>query len=198
MRYKSVYIVLFIVVLVGGVVFLLFNRRMEWFDDKDVTVITSLVALLISIIALALADQKLKKFRGCLEVQSLAVNSLAVNSEKYYMCRFKLINLGKDPIVKLKVDFRFPDVYNPRIAIKESIFIRFDSGIILRNDQYRFIGTNNDNNFAVFKHSLGLDRMKESAYITIHAENMEVKTFVFTPEMAQRVSKEEDMPLTIH
>ena len=179
-----------------GIVFLISNRQFTWFDDKDVTVITSLVALLISIISLAIADQKSKRFKGRLEVSNFG----GKNSYGHYQCRFTLSNTDKEPLVNIKLDFRYPSiVYSPGTSDPRYFhYTKLEQATIVNEDNYRFIGTSAENNFAEFEHWLALERMTSAAFITVHADRMEVKTFVLTVEVARRLSEEEGKVVTIN
>lgn len=194
MRYKTIYIILFLAFLLGGIVFLISNRCYSWFDDKDVTVITSLVALLVSIVALALADPKLKKFNSSLEI----ITTGEVNSNGYFYCIIRLFNLSKEPLIHLKFDFRYPRTFFSAGRFRTDLdYFKLKDVIVINNDKYRFLGCKPGDNYADIEHLLALENLTENAITSIHADGMEVKTFVLTPEMAKKLAKGEVSRLKI-
>lgn len=191
-RYKGVYVILFFIVLLLGFGFLLLNQRYAWFDDKDVTVITSLVALLIATISLAIADPKLKKFQGRLEI---CCTGRIIHGD-YYLCIIKIFNSSTEPLVNFKVDFRYPaETFARGDTVGGSDYFKLSSVVIVNNDNYRFLGTGVDDNFAAFEHYLALERFKNNAFISIHADGMEVRTFLVSPAIALSLFKNIGTPL---
>lgn len=66
--FKKKYFLLLSGIIVFTIVFFLFNGKSKWLDNDEINLTITIIALVISIISLGLADQKTAKFNGNIKV----------------------------------------------------------------------------------------------------------------------------------
>jgi hypothetical protein len=170
-----------------GIVFIVFNSKVNLLSIDDTNLILGVISVAISILSLGLATMKLPKFKGEVEcwnnkTQEHPVSNIVNGCELgvYNWISFRIQNKDKEAIKSLVVNFRFPrNIYCERRQdpLKNKDIIIKDS-VIYTSDAVRFLGINTGDCELIFEHLIKISELgNPNIYMTISGDNISPTTF---------------------
>jgi len=178
---KNLYIILIITWSLVFTTFIVINEKCNWVSSDTTNLIMGGVAMLVSIISLAIADRKKPFFKGEIHFWVVAGNSKFSKVEEnmhseYTELSIKVINKAKNAIDELLVSFRLPSNFYLKSDDEKNgyQYFWFKESLIITSDKVRFLGNQTGDNNITFEHYLRVSKMGENrkVYITISGKNI--------------------------
>ena len=149
MSLKPRYYILIAIILLIGVS----GQYLDLIHDDKINLNTALIALIISIISLGIADKKQRKLKLKFSVWKRKEKQRE-GSDKINSIAFQLDNLNKVPLEDLVVSFRFEaSIYDRSIDNNQNnSYFEFGERIVVQNDTIKFLGVDHADRFVRFQH----------------------------------------------
>ena len=181
-----------------GIVFIVFNSKVNLLSIDDTNLILGVISVAISILSLGLATMKLPKFKGEVEcwnnkTQEHPVSNIVNGCELgvYNWISFRIQNKDKEAIKSLVVNFRFPrNIYCERRQdpLKNKDIIIKDS-VIYTSDAVKFLGINTGDCELIFEHLIKISELgNPNIYMTISGDNISPTTFRIDKDLGVDIS----------
>ena len=181
-----------------GIVFIVFNSKVNLLSIDDTNLILGVISVAISILSLGLATMKLPKFKGEVEcwnnkTQEHPVSNIVSGCELgvYNWISFRIQNKDKEAIKSLVVNFRFPrNIYCERRQdpLKNKDIIIKDS-VIYTSDAVKFLGINTGDCELIFEHLIKISELgNPNIYMTISGDNISPTTFRIDKDLGVDIS----------
>jgi hypothetical protein len=194
---KNIYVILIPIWFLAFTTFIIINERCSWVSSDTTNLIMGGIAMLVSIISLAIADRKKPFFKGEIHFWVVAGNSKFLEVEEnmhseYTELSIKVINKAKNAIDELLVSFRLPSNFYLKSDDEKNgyQYFRFKESLILTSDKVRFLGNKTGDNNITFEHFLRVHKMGENrkVYITISGQNISPTTTSLTKKQIVELS----------
>jgi len=159
MRLKWPYIAIIVLIIAAYSVawFLEYSDTFELdsFSEK-INLAIAVIALIISIISLGIADPKQKKLKLKLSVWNRGEENRLPGSADISSYAFQLVNLNDQPLEDLVVAFRFQksNFYKSDENPQNNNYFEFGHRIIAQNKMIKYLGIHASDNFVRFEHYL--------------------------------------------
>ena len=203
---KNIYIVLIIIWSLAFTTFIVINEKCNWVSSDTTNLIMGGIAMLVSIISLAIADRKKPFFKGEIHFWVVARNSKFSKVEEdlhaeYTELSIKVINKAKNAIDELLVSFRLPSNFYLKSDEKNGYqYFWFKESLIITSDKVRFLGNKTRDNNITFEHFLRVPKMGENRkiYITISGQNILPTTFSLSKnEIVELINYNSEKPFIL-
>ncbi|MBT8271850.1 MAG: hypothetical protein KJO25_07390 [Bacteroidia bacterium] len=156
-RFKGIYIIIIgilTIIVIGFVMAVLYKQEFtQSFDHENVNVLVGIIALIIAIISMGIADPKLKQLRLKISVWKRKEEQID-GGDKINSLAFHLENLSKVPLEDLVVTFRFESsIYDSNTENNQNnSYFEFGDRIVVQNDTIKYLGINVADNWIRFQH----------------------------------------------
>ena len=188
---RKIYIGLIIAWLLIFTSFIVANAKYNWVSSDTTNLIMGGIAMLVSIISLAIADRKKPFFKGEIHFWVVARNSKFSKVEEdlhaeYTELSVRVINKAKNAIDELLVSFRLPSNFYLKSDDEKNgyQYFWFKESLIITSDKVRFLGNQSGDNNIIFEHFLRVHKMggNRKVYMTIAGQNISPTTIFLTKE----------------
>ncbi len=156
-RIKRIYFVLIgvlAIIIVGFVLAVIFEQEFTKRIDHDSgNFIIALIALIISVISIGIADPKLKQLKLKLSVWKRKEEQIE-GGDMINSLAFQLENRNSVPLEDLVVSFRFESsIYDSSTENNQNnSYFEFGERIVVQNDTIKYLGINAADNWIRFQH----------------------------------------------
>lgn len=184
-KIKAKYWLIISLIIVVSTVFIPLNICYKFLDGENMNLIVAVIALVISMFSIALADLQFIKFNGKVTIWRTGKDLLVVNGQKFSNFAFNITNKSKLPLSEFCVSFRFPEqiTYNyinhPDKNYQNHKFFQYGETYVINNDTLKFLGNNSNDNEARFEHYLDLSKWPKNRYLYITISGREIQPMTY-------------------
>ena len=160
--------------------------------ESVVGVVLGGIAIVTSILALALADRNANVFKDNLDIWKIKYShTISDGNQKVHDFAFEIKNLGQEALSDFGVTFRLPErnFYFPPQDRQNNTFFYFGESIVIQNDTLKYLGMNNEDNFVRFEHQIkNIESWSKGNFIiSISAKGYKSKTYILRPKDKERL-----------
>lgn len=155
--------------------------------ESVVGVVLGGIAIITSVLALALADRNANILKANLDIWKMKYShTISDGNQIVYDFAFEVKNFGEETLSDFVVTFRLPErnYYFPIQDKQNNTFFRFGESIVVQNDRLKYLGINNEDNFVRFEHQLkNIENWNKGNFvISISANGYKSKTYILRPK----------------
>lgn len=181
-KYK-IAIIVFSLVTIGSAILVLSYKGLE----SIVSVFIGGIAIITSVLALALADRNANILKANLDIWKIRYShTVSDGDQKVYDFAFEIKNFGQETLSDFTVTFRLPEknYHTPLQDKQNNTFFHFGESIVIQNDMLKYLGTSKEDNFVRFEHQIkNIENWSKGNFvISISANGYKSKTYILRPK----------------
>ncbi|MEY3500642.1 MAG: hypothetical protein RL308_2311 [Bacteroidota bacterium] len=181
-KYK-IAIIVFSLVTIGSAFLVISYKGLE----SIVSVFIGGIAIITSVLALALADRNANILKANLDIWKIRYShTISDGDQKVYDFAFEIKNFGQETLSDFTVTFRLPEknYHTPRQDKQNNTFFHFGESIVIQNDMLKYLGTSKEDNFVRFEHQIkNIENWSKGNFvISISANGYKSKTYILRPK----------------
>lgn len=160
--------------------------------ESIVSVILGGIAIITSVLALALADRNANILKVNLDIWKIKYSHTIIDGDqKVYDFAFEVKNFGEETLSDFVVTFRFPErnLYFPLQDRQNNTFFYFGESVVVQNDTLRYLGMSNEDNFVRLEHQIkNIENWTKGNFvISISAKGYKSITYILRPKDKEKL-----------